>query len=130
MMKKTKCMVVKNDKKNLVAAPYLYIDGQKFEGVHRFIYLGLLVNDNNHISEEIRRRIQNSNKCHYGLRKHFKSQLLTHETKVRLYRSLVRSVLTYGCEIWTLTKADELALSTFERKVLWKIYGPVYERGE
>jgi hypothetical protein len=61
---------------------------------------------------------------------HFKSRLLTRETKVRLYLTLVRPVLTYGCETWTLTKADELALSTFERKVLWKIYGPVYERGE
>jgi hypothetical protein len=30
----------------------------------------------------------------------------------------------------TLTKADKLALSTFERKVLWKIHGPVCERGE
>jgi hypothetical protein len=59
---KTKYMVVKNDKKNLEFAPYLYIDGQKFERVHRFIYLGLLVNQND-ISEEIRRQIQNSNRC-------------------------------------------------------------------
>jgi hypothetical protein len=60
----------------------------------------------------------------------FKSWLLTRETKVRLYITLVRPVLTYGCETLTLTKADELALSTFERKVLQKTYGPVYERGE
>jgi hypothetical protein len=39
-------------------------------------------------------------------------------------------MLTYGCETLTLTKADELALSTSERKVLRKIYGPVYERGK
>jgi hypothetical protein len=111
---KTKYMVIKNDKMSLEAAPYLYIDGQKFERVRRFIYLGSVVNDNNDISEEIRRHIQNS-KCYYGLQKHFKSQLLTHETKVRLHRTLIRPILTYGCETWTLTKADELTLRTFER---------------
>jgi hypothetical protein len=91
-----------------------------FERVHRFIYLGSLVNYNNDISKEIRRWIQNSNTGYYGLRKHFKSRLLTCKTKVRLYITLVRPVLTYGCETWTLTKADELALSTFV---------VVYERG-
>jgi hypothetical protein len=60
---KTNYMVVKNNKKNLEVTPYLYTDGQKFERVNRFIYLGLLVNDNNDISEEIRRQIQNSNRC-------------------------------------------------------------------
>jgi sorting nexin-29 len=59
---KTKYMVIKNDKKNLDVAQYLYIDGQKFERVHRFIYLGSLVNEINDISEEIRRWIQNSNR--------------------------------------------------------------------
>jgi hypothetical protein len=95
---KTKYMVVKNYKNNLEFAPYLYIDGQKFERVHRFICLGLLVNYNFDISEEIRRQIQSSNRCHYGLRKHFKSWLLTRETKVRIYITLVRPVLTYGCK--------------------------------
>jgi hypothetical protein len=65
-MNGTKYMAVKNDKKNLVAAPYLYTDGQKFEGVHRFIYLGSLVNDNDDISEKIRRWIQNSNNIILG----------------------------------------------------------------
>jgi hypothetical protein len=130
MKEKLNKWLLKKDKKNLIAAPYLYIDGQKFERVHIFIYLGSLVNDDNDISEEIRRQIQNSNKCYYGLQKHFKSRLHTHETKVRLYRTLVRPILTYGCETRTSTKADELALSTFERKVLRKTYGPGYERGE
>jgi ABC-type uncharacterized transport system ATPase subunit len=49
---KTNYMVVKNDKKNLKVAPYLYIDGQKFERVHRFIYLVSLVND---INEKVRK---------------------------------------------------------------------------
>jgi hypothetical protein len=43
---------------------------------------------------------------------------------------LVRPVLTYGCEAWTLTKTDQVALGTFERKILRKIYGSIQERGE
>jgi hypothetical protein len=103
---RTKYMVVKNDKSNSEVATYLYIDGQKFERVHTFIYLGSLVIDNNDISEEIRRRKNNSNRCYCGTRKHFKSRLLTRETKVRLRITLVRPVLAYGSETWTVTKAD------------------------
>jgi hypothetical protein len=35
-----------------------------------------------------------------------------------------------GCKTWVLTAVDKLELSTFERKILQKIYGPVCERGE
>jgi hypothetical protein len=41
---------------------------------------------------------------------------------------LVRPVLACGCEAWTLTKTDEVALGTFERKILRKIYDPIQER--
>jgi hypothetical protein len=36
-------------------------------------------------------------------------------------------VVTYGSESWTLTMEEERALAVFERKILWKIYGPVKE---
>jgi len=40
---------------------------------------------------------------------------------------LVRPVVTYGSESWTLTMEEERALAVFERKILRKIYGPVKE---
>jgi hypothetical protein len=38
-------------------------------------------------------------------------------------------VVTYGSETWCLTANDERSLRTWERKVLRKIYGPVYDNG-
>jgi hypothetical protein len=52
------------------------------------------------------------------------------ETKVMLYKTLIRTVLTYGSETWTLSKNSENALSTFERKILRRIYGPVQDNGQ
>jgi hypothetical protein len=41
-----------------------------------------------------------------------------------LYKSLIRPVVTYGCEAWTLTNRDEECLRIFERRILRKIFGP------
>ena len=46
---------------------------------------------------------------------------------MQIYRTLVRPVVIYGSESWTLTMEEERALTVFERKILRKIYGPVKE---
>jgi hypothetical protein len=47
-----------------------------------------------------------------------------------LYKTLIHTVLTYGSETWTLSKNSENALSTFEREILRRIYGPVQDNGQ
>jgi hypothetical protein len=47
-----------------------------------------------------------------------------------LYEVLVRPVVTYASETWTLTKADETALGLFERKILRSIFGGVWDEGQ
>jgi hypothetical protein len=44
-----------------------------------------------------------------------------------MYRTIIRPVVTYGSETWWLTVNDKRSLRTWERKVLRKIYGPVYD---
>ena len=58
-----------------------------------------------------------------------KSKLISRRSKLQIYKTLIRPIVTYGAEIWTLTVAEENALRRFERKVLWKVYGPVMDNG-
>jgi len=46
-------------------------------------------------------------------------------SKLKIYKSLIRPVVNYGCEAWTLTNRDEQHLRIFERRILRKIFGPV-----
>jgi hypothetical protein len=47
------------------------------------------------------------------------------KTKMKIYKTMVRPVVTYSSETWTLTAQDENNLRIFERQILRKIYGPV-----
>ena len=74
------------------------------------------MNGNNNVSEEITNRLIACNKSYFGLKSQFKSQLLSRKTKILMYKTLVRLILTYTAETWAMTKNDERRLSIFERK--------------
>ena len=56
------------------------------------------------------------------------ARIISRNTKTLLYKILIRPVLTYGAETWVLSKQDEHRRSTFERKILLRIYGPMIDR--
>ena len=58
-----------------------------------------------------------------------KSRTLNRKLKLKIYKSLIRPVVTYGCEAWTLTTRDEQPLRIFERKILRKIFWPSTRQG-
>jgi len=54
-----------------------------------------------------------------------KSRAFNRSSKPKIYKSLIRPIVTYGCEAWTLANRDEQYLGISERRMLRKIYGPV-----
>jgi hypothetical protein len=80
-------------------------------------------------STEIKIRISAGDRCYFSLIKLLKSRAVARNTEVIMYRTIIRPVVTYGSETWCLTANDEISLRTWERKVLRKICGPVYDNG-
>ena len=52
------------------------------------------------------------------------SNLLSKSLKIKIYRSMILSVVLYGCETWSLTLREELRLRVFENRVLRRMFGP------
>ena len=70
------------------------------------------------------------NRAYFSHLKLFKSNILSKQTKMKLYKILIRPIVTYGAETWTIKLADEQHLRVFERKIIHRIYGPVFIDGE
>jgi len=107
------------------------INGVTCGGVTEFIHLGTLISNDNSVQKGIRRRILAGNRTYFAAVSLFRNRLLSRATKIRLYKTLIRPVVTYGAETrMTTKKEEEQALLIFERKIFRRIYGPKYEDGE
>jgi len=56
------------------------------------------------------------NRTYFAAISPFRSRLLSRATKILLYKTLIRPVVSYGVEAWTMTKKDEQTILVFERK--------------
>ena len=82
------------------------IDGETLETVSNFIFLGSKITADGDCSLEIRRRLLLGRKVMTNLDSIFKSRDITLTTKVRLVKAMVFPVVMYGCENWTVKKAE------------------------
>ena len=82
------------------------VDGETVETVSDFIFLGSNVTADGDCSHEIKRRLLLRRKVMTNLGRIFKSRNITLPTKVRLVKAMVFPVVMYGCEIWTVKKAE------------------------
>ena len=82
------------------------IDGEKVETVVDFTFLGSKITADGDCSHEIKRRLLLGRKVITNLDSILKSRDITLPTKVRLVKALVFPVVMYGCESWTIKKAE------------------------
>ena len=75
----------------------------------------------------IQARIISGNRCYYSCGALKKSRALNRSLNLNIYKTLIRSAVTYGCEAWILTSRDERQRRIFEWKILRKIFGPVQD---
>ena len=82
------------------------IDGETAETVADFILGGSKITADGHCSHEIKRRLLLGRKVMTKLDSIFKSRDITLPTKDRLVKAMVFQVVMYGCESWTVKKAE------------------------
>ena len=119
---KTKAMRLARGRKE---EDFIDIGGLLLEVVESFKYLGSILSSKSTMDEEIAQRISAGSKCRWAMNDLLKSKQLTHTTKLQLYLTIIRPVVTYACEAWALTKEHERRLLVFEHGILRRIYGNV-----
>ena len=92
------------------------IDGETVGTVADFIFLGSKITADGNCSHEIKRCLLLGRKVMTNLESILKSRDTTLSTKVHLVKAMVFPVVTYGCESWTIKKAEHRRIDAFE---LW-----------
>ena len=82
------------------------IDGETVETVADFIFLGSKIIADGDCSHEIKRCLLTGRKVMTNLDRILKSRDITLPTKVRVFKAMVLPVVMYGCESWTVKKAE------------------------
>ena len=92
------------------------IDGETVETVADFTFLGSKITADGDCSNEIKGRLLLGRKVMTNLDSILKSRDITLSTKVRLVKAMVFPVVMYGCESWSIKKAEHERIDAFE---LW-----------
>ena len=90
------------------------IDGETVDTVSGFIFLGSKITADGDCNHEINRCLLLGRKVMTNLDSIFKSRDITLPTKVCLVKAVVFPVVMYGCESWTVKKADRRRIDAFE----------------
>jgi sorting nexin-29 len=103
---KTKYMSITN-KQGRLHSNSIEIGSKRFEKVEKCKLLGMVIYSKNNMIEIIQDRIQAGNKAYYTNQKMLKNRYINRGAKMQIYKTLIRPVVTYGYEVWTMKKEDE-----------------------
>ena len=90
------------------------IDGETMGTMTDFIFLGSKITADGNCSHDIKRHLLLGRKVMTNLDRIFKSRDITLPTKVCLVKAMVFPVVMYGCESWTVKKAEHRRIDAFE----------------
>ena len=90
------------------------IDGETMETVRDFIFLGSKITADSDCSREIKKHLLLGRKAMINLDTILKSRDITLPSKICLVKAIVYPVVMYGCESWTIKKAEHQRIDIFE----------------
>ena len=96
-------------------------NGLALEDVEKFIYLGATVCKQRGGDEDIKARLGKAKGAFVKLNRVWNSSSVSRKTKIRLYKTLVKSVLMYGCETWKVNEGDATKIDVFQKQCLRRI---------
>jgi hypothetical protein len=107
------------------------IANRSFENVSQFIHLGIAVTIQNLIQGEIKRRLNSGNACYHSVQNLLSSCLLPKNLKVGICKTIILTVVLYGCETWSLTLREEQRLKVMNiittiNKIIYLANGGYY----
>ena len=99
------------------------IDDRPLKQVENFVYLGGNMSEDASVEHDVRRRIGLATGVMQSLNKIWQNKRIGQATKVKIYETLVLSVLLYNSETWTMKEATKNSVLVFEMGCLRKILG-------
>jgi len=98
------------------------IDRSSPERVEQLKFVGTTQMDQYSIQEEIKSTMSSWNTCYYLVPNVVPYSLLSKNTNIKIYRTIILPPVLYDCEIWSLTLREECGLRVLENRVLRRIF--------
>jgi len=99
-------------------------DNKSFEMVEEIKYLATTLTNQNSTQKEIKSRLKSGSAYYNSVQNLLSSSLVSKNLKIKMYITIILSVVLYGCETWPLTLREERRLRGFGNRVLRKICEP------
>jgi len=96
---------------------------QSIPAGHCHVLVSIRVTTNYNIQEEIKSRLKPENACYHSVQNLLSSSSISKNIKIKIYRTIIVSVVLHGCETWSLTLREGPRLRVFENRVCGESLG-------